>query len=242
MTENKYLGTGLEIVHPDIEILQDDEIVKPDSGQIIPIYPSTEGLNQKNLRQIMQNVVDHYIPLIQEFIPEEVLTRNKLPDWRSAFQETHRPPSNQSMRKLEQFRTPGQLRLIFEEFFFLQLSLALKHLNHETKEKGVAFKTRGPLIQRFVKHLPFELTGAQRKVLGNIMDDLEQEHPMNRLLHGDVGSGKTIVALITLLTAIDNGYQGALMAPTELLAEQHFQGLKPFCEKLGCQLILRQVP
>lgn len=238
MTENKYLGTGLEIVHPDIEILQDDEIVKPDSGQIIPIYPSTEGLNQKNLRQIMQNVVDNYIPLVQEFIPEDILKRNKLPDRRTAFLETHRPSSNQSMRELEKFRTPGQRRLIFEELFLLQLSLALKHLNHETKEKGIVLKTRGPLIQRFVKHLPFELTGAQKKVLGNIMDDLEQEHPMNRLLHGDVGSGKTMVALITLLTAIDNSYQGALMAPTELLAEQHFHSLKPFCEKLDVSIDL----
>lgn len=238
MTDNKYQGSGLEIIHPDIEILQDDEVIQPDSGQIIPVYPSTEGLNQKNLRQIMQNVVDHYIPLVQEFIPPGILTRNKLSDRRTAFQETHRPPANQSMRDLERFRSPGQRRLIFEELFLLQLSLALKHLSHETKEKGVAFKTRGSLIKDFVKHLPFELTGAQKKVLGKIMDDLERELPMNRLLHGDVGSGKTMVALITLLTAIDNKFQGAMMAPTELLAEQHFNSLKPFCEKLGVSIDL----
>ncbi len=238
MTDNKYLGTGLEIVHPDIEILQDDEESQATSGQIIPVYPSTEGLNQKSLRQIMQNVVDNYIPLVEEFIPNDILTRHKLPQRRKAFQETHRPPVDQSVRDLERFRSAGQRRLIFEEFFLLQLSLALRHLQHETVEKGVAFKTRGPLIQRFVQHLPFELTGAQKKVLGNIMDDLERDQPMNRLLHGDVGSGKTMVALIALLTAIDNGYQGALMAPTELLAEQHFLSLKPFCEKLGLSIDL----
>ncbi len=236
VTTNKYLGVGLEMVHPDVEIIEDEGETPGFSGQIIPVYPSTEGLNQKNLRQVMSNVVEKYTPLLEEFIPEDILSRNNLPNRRHAFEHTHYPPPEQSLKELETFRAPGQRRLIFEELFLLQLSLALKRQLKESEDKGVSFKTRGPLIQQFVKHLPFELTGAQKKVLGSIMDDLELEKPMNRLLHGDVGSGKTMVALITLLTAIDNGFQGTLMAPTELLAEQHFNGLKPFCDKLGIRI------
>ncbi len=238
LTENKYYGVGLETLHPDIEILENEGDLQNVSGRIVAFYPSTEGLNQKSLRQIMTHVVEHYIPLVEEFIPEPVLNRQRLLTRREALLQTHCPPSDQRLNELAKFRSAGQCRLIFEEFFLLQLGLALKRRHEKTDQQGIRLKTRGPLIGKLVRQLPFELTGAQKKVLAKIMDDLEQDRPMNRLLHGDVGSGKTMVALITLLTAIDNNLQGAMMAPTELLAEQHYLNLKPYCEALGVTLDL----
>ena len=238
LVENRYLGAGLEVVHPDVEFLENEAELKNVSGKIIPVYSSTEGLNQKSLRQIMQNVVEHYLPLVEEFIPPNVMASQKLIPRRDALEQAHCPPAGQRLTELGKCRSPGQTRLIFEEFFLLQMGLSLKRRHEKTREKGLALKTRGPLIQKLMRQLPFELTGAQKKVLTRIMQDLEQDRPMNRLLHGDVGSGKTLVALITLLTAIDNGLQGALMAPTELLAEQHYLNLKPYCEALNVGLDL----
>ena len=127
-----------------------------------------------------------------------------------------------------------------KEFFLLQLALAFKKRHLEIEERGRPFKTRGETIRRFLKLLKFDLTGAQKKVLGEIMDCLEKKEPMNLLLQGDVGSGKTVVALTALLTGVENECQAALMAPTELLAEQHFLIIRPFCDALNINIPLFQ--
>lgn len=237
---NTYLGAGLEIIHPDVEFTEtgDASPAALEIGRIVPVYHTTEGLHQRSVRTIMKNLVEDYAPLLEEFLPADVMKRNKLVPRVQAYRDTHFPPKGTRIDHLHKFRTPQQVCLVFEELFLLQTGLAFKRKHTGDREQGRALKTRGPLIHRFVKLLPFEYTGAQKRVLGEIMDDLEKDRPMHRLLHGDVGSGKTLVALTSLLTAVDNGLQGAMMAPTELLAEQHYLNLLPYCERLGVQIDL----
>ena len=231
-THNKR-GGGLEVIHPDTEIRSDENSGSLEIGRIVPIYHSTEGLHLKSLRTIMKNVVDNYKNLIQEFLPEKIIQRYKFPTRSEAIQRAHFPPNDASTKFLDKFQDPSQARLIFEEFFLLQLALAFKKRHAEINEHGQPFKTRGETIRKFLKLLKFDLTNAQKRVLGEIMGYLEKKEPMNLLLQGDVGSGKTVVALIALLTGVDNGCQAVLMAPTELLAEQHFLSIRPFCKALN---------
>ena len=236
-TANK--RSGLEIVHPDTERVAGDATISLEIGKIVPVYHTTEGLHQKSMRSILNNVLDIYLPLVEEVIPKDILRRHKLLSRSDAFHQAHFPPSEGFTTKdLDAFKTPAQKRLIFEELFLIQTGLAFKKKHATEIKTGTAFKTRGNLIKRFVKLLPFQLTAAQKRVLAEIMEDLEKEKPMNRLIQGDVGSGKTIVALTALLTAVDNGTQSALMVPTEILAEQHYLNIRPYCEELGIEVVL----
>jgi len=236
-TANK--RSGLEIVHPDTERVAGDATISLEIGKIVPVYHTTEGLHQKSMRSILNNVLDIYLPLVEEVIPEDILRRHKLLSRSDAFHQAHFPPSEGFTTKdLDAFKTPAQKRLIFEELFLIQTGLAFKKKHATEIKTGTAFKTRGNLIKRFVKLLPFQLTAAQKRVLAEIMEDLEKEKPMNRLIQGDVGSGKTIVALTALLTAVDNRTQSALMVPTEILAEQHYLNIRPYCEELGIEVAL----
>ena len=236
-TANK--RSGLEIVHPDTERVAGDATISLEIGKIVPVYHTTEGLHQKSMRSILNNVLDIYLPLVEEVIPEDILRRHKLLSRSDAFHQAHFPPSEGfTTKELDAFKTPAQKRLIFEELFLIQTGLAFKKKHATEIKTGTAFKTRGNLIKRFVKLLPFQLTAAQKRVLAEIMEDLEKEKPMNRLIQGDVGSGKTIVALTALLTAVDNGTQSALMVPTEILAEQHYLNIRPYCEELGIEVAL----
>ena len=231
--------SGLEIVHPDTETVTGETTNPVEIGQIVPVYHTTEGLHQKSMRNILNNVLEKYLPLVEEVIPESILRRHKFLSRKAAFQHAHFPPSEGLTAKdLDGFKTPAQKRLIFEELFLIQTGLAFKKKHAEDIKVGVKFKTRGNLIKRFIKLLPFRLTEAQKRVLREIMEDLEKEQSMNRLIQGDVGSGKTIVALTTLLTAVDNNAQAALMVPTEILAEQHYLNIRPFCEDLGVEIAL----
>ena len=236
-TQNKRSGE-LEIVHPDTDEGLSEDGGSLEIGRIVPIYHSTEGLHLKSLRTIMKNVVDGYAELAEEFLPEAILRRYKFPKRSDALTLSHFPPTDTPTDLLEKFHSPTQVRLIFEEFFLIQLALAFKKGHTRETRRGLPFKTRGETIRRFVKLLQFEFTPAQKKVLGEIMTHLEKDEPMNLLLQGDVGSGKTVVALTALLTAVDNRCQAALMAPTELLAEQHFLSIRPFCEALGIDIEL----
>jgi len=236
-THSKH-GGGLEVIHPDTEIRSDENSGSLEIGRIVPIYHSTEGLHLKSLRTIMKNVVDNYKNLIQEFLPEKIIRRYKFPTRSEAIQRAHFPPNDASTKFLDKFQDPSQARLIFEEFFLLQLALAFKKRHVEINEHGQPFKTRGETIRKFLKLLKFDLTNAQKRVLGEIMGYLEKKEPMNLLLQGDVGSGKTVVALIALLTGVDNSCQAVLMAPTELLAEQHFLSIRPFCKALNITIEL----
>lgn len=230
--------SGLEIIHPDTELASGENVSSLEIGKIVPVYHVTEGLHLKSMRTIIKNVLDKYLHLVEEFLPDDLIQRHNFLPRSEALAQSHFPPQGSSLKELDDFKTPAQRRLVFEELFLIQLGLAFRKNRTGEERKGIPFKTRGELIKRFVKLLPFTLTGAQKRILGDIMEDLEKEKPMNRLIQGDVGSGKTIVALTALLTAVDNGTQSALMVPTEILAEQHYLNILPFCEKLGIKLSL----
>lgn len=237
LTVNK--RSGLELVHPDTERVEGETPVSPETGKTVPVYRTTEGLHQKSMRNILGNVLNKYLPLVDEIIPEDILHRHKFPARPDAFYQAHFPSSEgYSAKDLDAFKTPAQQRLVFEELFLIQTGLAFNKKHAREIKTGTAFKTRGPLIKKFIKLLPFQLTGAQKRVLSEIMEDLEKEKAMNRLIQGDVGSGKTIVALTALLTAVDNAAQAALMVPTEILAEQHYLNILPYCDTLGIDAAL----
>lgn len=230
--------SGLEIIHPDTEQVSGENVTSLEIGKIVPVYHVTEGLNLKSMRNIIKNVLDKYLHLVEEFLPENLVQHYAFISRANAIKQSHFPPEGSLLKDLDAFKTPAQSRLVFEELFLIQLGLAYRKNQVSKESTGVPFKTRGALIKHFVKLLPFTLTRAQKRVLGEIMEDLEKEKPMNRLIQGDVGSGKTIVALTALLTAVDNGTQSALMVPTEILAEQHYLNILPYCEKLGIEISL----
>ncbi len=195
-------------------------------ARIVPIYTVCENLNIKVLRKAIFNAINLYKDYIINIIPDEIRHRLGLMDKKVAVEQIHFP---ESMEKLEQAR----FSLIFEELFLLQLKMV--RLREDTaSEKAVNLKIKeNGLVQNFIKNLPFELTGGQKKAINEILHDLNSDRPMARLLQGDVGSGKTVVACIMLLAAVENGYQGAIMAPTEILAQQHYNNLVSWLTPLG---------
>ena len=199
---------------PECEVLdEDDDLLH--TGRLVPVYPSTQGMSQRVLRTLVRRALDDCISQIDEFLPEEVLHRAGLVGLRNAIQQMHYPDDWESYQH-------ARRRLAFDELFLLQLSVLLRRA--EWKESGGALPllVEPGSIDAFLSTLSFELTGAQSLAINDILSDIESDQAMSRLLQGDVGSGKTIVATAALLAAVHNGTQAALMAPTEILAEQHF--------------------
>ena len=227
-----------EIHHPDVEMV-DEDIEKDylNFKRIVPIYSETEGLHQRTLRKLIKNILDGYANELSSPIPQEIVERQDLIDFSEAFRRVHFPPDGESMEVLNNHRSDGHRRIIFDEFFFLELGLALKKRGL-TLETGIPFQTDGTLAQRLLDLLSFQLTRAQDKVWAEIREDLERPHPMNRLIQGDVGSGKTVVALLASLYVVECGYQAAIMAPTEVLVEQHYLNLHRWVEPLGVKVAL----
>lgn len=226
-----------QFVHPQFDRLKNVEEDEPDwgklfnTGGIIPKYRSTSelekvGLDSRGFRRIIRNAMDHNITVIEETISSDILLRHSLCNEQSAIQSIHFPVDFQELEK-------AQRRLKFEELFFLQLMLALRKRGAQQQLRGFAYNIESKLARQLVNTLGFELTHAQKRVMQEIINDLLSPYPMNRLLQGDVGSGKTIVALCIALVAVENGLQVAFMAPTEVLAEQHYQTLKSFLKNLS---------
>jgi ATP-dependent DNA helicase RecG len=236
--EVRWFNYQREIHHPDVEIV-DGDIEKDylNFKRIVPIYSETEGLYQRTLRRLMKTILDGYAHELSSPIPPEIVERQDLIDFSEAFRRVHFPPEGESIDILNLQRSDGHRRIIFDEFFFLELGMALKKRG-VALETGISFKTDGVLVKRLLNLLSFKLTHAQERVLSEIKEDLEKPHPMNRLIQGDVGSGKTIVALLTCLDVVECGYQAAIMAPTEVLAEQHFLNLHRWVESLGVKVVL----
>jgi len=227
-----------EIHHPDVELVEGDiEKDYLNFKRIVPIYSETEGLHQRTLRRLMKNILDGYAEELSSPIPQEVAERQDLIDFREAFRRVHFPPDGESMEALNLHRSDGHRRIIFDEFFFLELGLALKKKG-TALETGISFQNDGVLDRRLLDLLSFQLTRAQERVWSEIIEDLKRPHPMNRLIQGDVGSGKTVVALLACLYVIECGYQAAIMAPTEVLAEQHYLNLHRWVEPLGVEVAL----
>ena len=231
---NVYSGKH-SMPHPDIELLTEHENGLRSALQAI--YPSTEklsnrGITNRVLTKIMQQLFLETKGKFVETLPEKLRSEVKLISKSEALFNIHFPTTSELLSK-------AQFRLKFEELFYIQLQLILKNLIHKSKIKGFPFNQIGPNFNTFFKeHLPFELTNAQKRVIKEIRQDLGSNAQMNRLLQGDVGSGKTIVALMTMLMAIDNGFQACLMAPTAILSVQHYNGLSELCKPLNISIKL----
>lgn len=221
--------------HPEIDLVADYK--KKVQIAMQPVYPSSEkltnkGISQKVMRTMMQNLLEQVYPIIQEVFSKEFLREHQLIGKREALLNAHFPKNQELLAK-------SQYRLKFEELFFIQLQLLMKKLISKTKNKGFVFEKVGEEFNNFYKNiLPFDLTGAQKRVLKEIRKDVASGAQMNRLLQGDVGSGKTIVALLTMLLAIDNGFQATIMAPTEILAIQHYTGISELLENTNINVEL----
>ncbi|KPL27626.1 MAG: ATP-dependent DNA helicase RecG [Acidithiobacillales bacterium SM1_46] len=225
---------GLEMVHPEYELSDDHMVVAPDA-HLTPVYPTTEGVHQLGLRKLTDQALDRYLGAIHEWLPAELLAPLKLPTLQEALAFVHRPPPGAPVDALLAARHPAQQRLAFEEM--LAFHLSLKRLRARMRRHSAPVLVgAGSLYTRFLASLPFTPTGAQQRVLAEIGRDLRMPHPMQRLVQGDVGSGKTLVAAGACLAAIDAGWQAAVMAPTELLAEQHWRNFAHWLAPLGLQV------
>ncbi len=222
----------LQFVHPDFDKITEEETQSfLNTGKIIPFYRIPKELKQKNigdlsLRRIINYAVEDYADKLEETLPQEIINQHNLLDLISAVKNYHYPQSKDLFEKAKR-------RFKFEEMFYIELLVAIRKNNYQTKLTGNKMEIKSNLVSEFLKTLPFDLTKAQLNVLSEIKKDMLSEKPMNRLLQGDVGSGKTIVALISMLIAIDNGYQAALMAPTEILADQHAKNISAMMIKLS---------
>jgi ATP-dependent DNA helicase RecG len=230
--EIRYARMGLEMIHPEYELL-DKPTVRVDNT-LRPIYPSTEGLSQQMLYKLTTQALTFLAneEMLPELLPESLRLSLNLPTLKTALEYLHRPPVNANLLEIEEGRHPCQKRLILEELLANQLSL-LRLKSSIKKLESPILSPRGALAEAFRAQLAFSLTLAQARVCDEIAKDIQQPRPMRRLVQGDVGSGKTVVAAMSLLSAVQSGYQAALMAPTEILTEQHAQNFTQWLTPLG---------
>ena len=215
--------------------IMDDEILSSSNinlARIVPIYPLSENLNIKTLRKAIFNTIQLFKSEIETVLPAYIIEKYNLLPKKEAVEQMHFPNDNESLQR-------ARFSLVFEELFLIQLRLALlREENNRTISSIPLGIKRDGLVMRFINGLPFELTGAQKRAVNEILNDLNSTKPMQRLLQGDVGSGKTVVATIMLLAAIENGYQAAIMAPTEILAQQHYNNMVNWLTPLGIRVEL----
>jgi len=246
VTLDPYSGS-LQIIHPkpeDVEVVDEEEEFEKDFlnfNRIVPIYPLTEGIGQRRIRRIMKSIVDTYCGYLDDLIPERIKRKRGIIALGDALYRAHFPSESDRLVDLADrnsvYASIPHRTLSFYELFMMQLGLALKKRDVSSLP-GIAFRPTGKITERLLARLPFNLTQAQRRVLSEIEADMLSERPMNRLLQGDVGSGKTVVALISMLKAVESGYQAAIMAPTEILAEQHFRTIRRYTEGLGIRVAI----
>jgi len=224
---------GLVMMHPEFEIIPEDDDPEAGlhTGRVVPVYEAAGKITTRVIRVLVHRILEALDP-VPDPLPESVVERMKLPGYWQSLRELHFPPPGSDIRALNAFRSPAHWRLIFEEFFWLECGLAMKRAKAR-KMQGVAFALNDRIREKIKTMLPFKPTAAQKRVLKEIAADMASPHPMNRLLQGDVGSGKTLVAAEAAVIAIENGYQVALLAPTEILATQHHFSFRRLFEKLG---------
>ncbi|MFC2016087.1 ATP-dependent DNA helicase RecG [Chloroflexota bacterium] len=209
---------------PEWELVEDKELIH--AGRLVPLYPLTQGLRPRQVRKLMKEVVEQWAWQVEDFLPSGLRERQKLLELPQAISQAHYPED-------DALKDRARVRLAFDELFLLQLGVLSRKRDWQEGQPGSPISTETPVLEAFLKSLPFELTAAQYRVLKELLVDLEKPQPMSRLLQGDVGSGKTVVATAALLMAAANGYQGAFMAPTEILAEQHFSTICQFLSRVG---------
>ncbi len=228
---------GYQLVHPDYDRLETCEIEHLyNTGRIIPFYAGNDnwkkaGINSQFFRKIFPELLPKINELVNEYLPEPVLKKRSLPRREKAYQHIHMPGDDTSLQRTI-------YRFKYEDFFFHQFLFALQKAHTKTQEVGISFSESSPRLDAFYENLPFQMTEAQKKVVKEIRADMKKNMPMNRLLQGDVGAGKTLVALMAILIAVDNGFQTALMVPTEILAEQHYFNIKKYSGTMNLQIHL----
>lgn len=236
----------LQIIHPrpeDIEVIEEGEEIGGDNihfGRIVPVYPLTEGIRQRRMRSIMKSIVDRYARNVSFSPPVEIASARGIEDFGNALSRIHFPESEDRVidfsKSEEIYGSPPHRTIAYSEFFLMEIGLALKKRDIVLSD-GIAFHPTGGLTGRLLSSLKFELTPAQKRVLAEIDGDMRTPRPMNRLLQGDVGSGKTIVAIMSMLGAVESGYQAVLMAPTEILAEQHLSSVINYMRGMGVRVV-----
>ena len=240
---------GLQLQNPQYEVLRGEgaadsasrDSVEDDTlhtGRIVPVYEKTGNLTTKMQRVLVHEALTQLPETLPDPIPAAVLERQELLDRRAALEYVHYPPEGADVDELNRFRSRAHRRLIFEEFFLFQLGLILRKRKAEAEQKPRAVRITDDIREAVRRVLPFRLTGDQKKVIAEIVADLQRMSPMNRLLQGDVGSGKTIVALMAAIVAMENGFQVAFMAPTEILAEQHYITIRKLLESSRFRMTL----
>jgi ATP-dependent DNA helicase RecG len=209
---------------PEWELAEDKELIH--TGRLVPIYPLTQGLRPRQVRKLMKQVVDQWAWQIEDFLPSELKERCNLLPLPQAIIQAHYPDD-------EAMKDSARVRLAFDELFLLQLGVLGKKRDWQENQHGYSLSAKTGVLDAFIRSLPFELTAAQQRVLNELLTDLKESRPMSRLLQGEVGSGKTVVATAALLLTVENGYQGAFMAPTEILAEQHFTTISQLLSRVA---------
>ncbi|MDX1921120.1 MAG: ATP-dependent DNA helicase RecG [Candidatus Caenarcaniphilales bacterium] len=229
--------TRFQLTNFSVQTLDENDQKESESslevGRIVSIYALTEGINQSRLRKIIYKSIERHLDSMEESLPEKILNQNNLLELKESIKQMHFPDSESVLEKAKD-------RIAFEEFWLAQMPLALKRWENEqskvSREKRTLLISEDGPINNLLASLPFELTGAQNRVFNEIMHDLTLEKPMNRLVQGDVGSGKTIIALLTMLVAVERGKQAAMMAPTEILAEQHYKKFQQLLLQIGVRV------
>lgn len=234
---NTYRRTGFEMDNPEYEIMSESDDSFIHMNRIVPVYRVTSGMSVRQMRSIMFQTVQSYIRDFTDTMPVEILKRNTLPGLQESLSQVHFPGANADVDLLNMGMSDFHRRLAFDELFMLETGLAV--IKKETVlEKGISFNPEGKLLKRLLNELPFKLTGAQERVFSDILGDMKRPYPMNRLIQGDVGCGKTVIALMAMTVAAECGYQSALMAPTEILAEQHYLNIYRTVEALRLKICL----
>jgi ATP-dependent DNA helicase RecG len=231
---NPYKGGLPQIDNPDYEIMdenEEDNLIH--TGRTVPIYRTTAGLSVRYLRSMMKAALDSCGAGVRELLPADIVKRHALMPVPEALYEVHFPEREKDIDLLNRGMSAAHRRLSFEELFILEMGLALRKQGTVAEKKGIRFRPLDGLETELRKNLPFKLTCAQERVLAEIKRDMTAERPMNRLVQGDVGCGKTVVALMASLLAVENGYQACIMAPTEILAEQHYRNMSAMASLLG---------
>jgi ATP-dependent DNA helicase RecG len=228
---------GWEIAHPEVEPAEDVESSSVHFNRIVPVYPGFERLEQRGVRELAFRIAERFAGTLEDALPEELRARMGLLELPEAIRRIHFPPEDEELFKLDTHQSPAHRRLAFDELFFLQLGMALRRQGVKV-QPGIAFDASNERIGKAKALLPFELTSAQARVVEQLSRDMGRPEPMNRLVQGDVGSGKTAVALVAAALALQDGYQVAVMAPTEILAEQHHQTFARLLGPMGAKVAL----
>lgn len=223
---------SMEFHHPDCEILPKGKAAE---GKIVAVYSQITGISRRRIRGFIRKAIDLYGTQYFDAVTADIRKRRKMPDIKTAIEAIHFPNADSDFDMLKIQASEAHRRLVFEELFLMQLGVEVRK-NKVKQRKGKAFSIDNNLIKKLTQELPFSLTRSQKQTIDRLLADMEKNTPMNRLLQGDVGSGKTVVAVFAAAVAMQNGHQVAMMVPTEILAEQHYQRLSTLFEKLGFQI------